>query len=414
MLKNYILTAYKVLLRRKFFTFIGLFGIALTLAVLLVVSALIDNTLYPKGPEKNNAHFLGIDRLVARSEDGSSSNSSRPGYYFLKHNVARLKTPEKMSFFSSNMAASSYLDQTKISNSLKYTDIAYWEILDFDFIAGRAYDQSAYDRGAMEMVITRSTAKEFFKDEAAVGKSIVVDERKYIVVGVVEDISMTESYANADMWVPTTTKVNTRFQEQMLGGWEAIVYHSDPAKLKQIQAELIHLLQNDPMTTDPERYHTVISAADTALERIARGVTNSREFDSGVDAFIVQCVVLVILFMMLPSINLINLNISRIMERSSEIGVRKAYGASRRQLVIQFVVENILVTFIGAFIGFVLSYLVLLQIEKFQWLAVVDLSFSVRTFIYGIVLVLMFGLLSGAYPAYRMSKLHPVNALKGG
>ncbi len=62
-----------------------------------------------------------------------------------------------------------------------------------------------------------------------------------------------------------------------------------------------------------------------------------------------------LLFMLLPTVNLVNLNVSRIMERASEIGVRKAFGASSRTLVGQFVVENVTLSLIGAVVGFVLS-----------------------------------------------------------
>ena len=62
-----------------------------------------------------------------------------------------------------------------------------------------------------------------------------------------------------------------------------------------------------------------------------------------------------LLFMLLPTLNLVNINLSRILERSSEIGVRKAFGASSRTLVGQFVVENLVLTLIGAAVGLVLS-----------------------------------------------------------
>ena len=61
------------------------------------------------------------------------------------------------------------------------------------------------------------------------------------------------------------------------------------------------------------------------------------------------------LFMLLPAVNLINLNTSRILERASEIGVRKAFGASSRTLVGQFIVENLVLTLVGAAVGFVLA-----------------------------------------------------------
>lgn len=414
MFRNYILTAYKVLLRRKFFSFIGLFGIALTLAVLLVLSALLDNFMFPKGPEKNNHNFLIVDWLKSESKDKTNSWSSSPGYYFLDHNVSRLQSPEKVSFYSRGTVVDSYMQGTKVSNKLRHTDIAYWQILDFEFVEGQPYGQQEYDRGDMVMVITQTTAREFFAEQSAIGQSITVSEQRFRVIGVVKDFSSLEAQANADMWVPTTTQMSTEYKEAMMGNWAALLYHSDSDKLKQIQSEFIHLLKNDKQTTDPEKFHVLYSSADKPLEQLARDLTSARGYDSGLGVFIAAATVIVLCFMLLPSINLINLNISRIMERASEIGVRKAFGASSGQLVLQFIIENILITVVGALVGLLMSFVIIWQLESLSLFSSMQLSFSIRTFIYGVVFILMFGLLSGTIPAYKMSKLHPVNALKGG
>jgi putative ABC transport system permease protein len=120
-----------------------------------------------------------------------------------------------------------------------------------------------------------------------------------------------------------------------------------------------------------------------------------------------------LLFMALPAINLVNLNVSRIMERASEIGVRKAFGASSRTLVVQFVVENLALTVIGGLIGFVLAGFVLRSINQSGLIPYAELALNTRIFLWGLLLAIGFGLLSGVYPAWRMSRVHPVVALKG-
>jgi len=121
-----------------------------------------------------------------------------------------------------------------------------------------------------------------------------------------------------------------------------------------------------------------------------------------------------VLFMALPAVNLININISRILERASEIGVRKAFGASSATLVGQFIVENILLSLIGGALGLIGAYLVLGAIERAGFIAYAEFSLNVRIFGYGFALAVFFGLLSGIYPAWRMSRLHPAFALRGG
>ena len=120
------------------------------------------------------------------------------------------------------------------------------------------------------------------------------------------------------------------------------------------------------------------------------------------------------LFMLLPAINLINITVSRILERSSEIGVRKAFGASSMTLIGQFVVENVILTLVGGVLGLVGSWLVLRGISESGLIPYAQYQINWRVFLYGLGLALVFGVFSGVYPAWKMSRLHPVEALKGG
>jgi len=120
-----------------------------------------------------------------------------------------------------------------------------------------------------------------------------------------------------------------------------------------------------------------------------------------------------LLFMLLPAVNLINLNTSRILERAPEIGVRKAFGASSRTLVGQFIVENLVLTLVGAAIGAIAAAVLLAAINNSGVIPYAHLTLNYRILGWGVLLAVVFGLLSGVYPAWRMSRLHPVEALKG-
>jgi putative ABC transport system permease protein len=111
-------------------------------------------------------------------------------------------------------------------------------------------------------------------------------------------------------------------------------------------------------------------------------------------------------------LNLINLNISRITERFSEIGVRKAFGASSKVLAIQFVVENIILTLIGGLLGLALSFIVIQFFNNSNYINNLQLSINFTVLFFSLLACLMFGFLSGVYPAWRMSKLHVAVALK--
>jgi putative ABC transport system permease protein len=159
------------------------------------------------------------------------------------------------------------------------------------------------------------------------------------------------------------------------------------------------------------KWISCISNADTHFRTIVRNVFGSGP-ESGFGRFLLFISGAIFLFMLLPTINLVNINITRIMERSSEIGVRKAFGASSKTLVYQFIIENIILTVIGGIFGVIFSVIALQLINESGLIAGLHLTLNLTILFYGFLTCLLFGLLSGVYPAWRMSKLNVVRALK--
>ena len=123
---------------------------------------------------------------------------------------------------------------------------------------------------------------------------------------------------------------------------------------------------------------------------------------------------LMTIFMILPAINLVNINVSRILERTSEIGIRKSFGASSITLVVQFLVENIIITLIGGLISFLLASIILVVFNQTGLLPDTHFALNFRIFCTGMMIAIFFGLISGVYPAFKMSKLQPAEIIQGG
>src|SRR6185503_9243375 len=98
MLKHYVSLAVKVLRRRKFFTFISLFGISFTLLVLMVAAAMFDNVFAPRAPESKFDRVLGVYRIGLHGENFNSTG--KPGYRFIKEYVLGLPGAEATSVFT--------------------------------------------------------------------------------------------------------------------------------------------------------------------------------------------------------------------------------------------------------------------------------------------------------------------------
>jgi putative ABC transport system permease protein len=161
-------------------------------------------------------------------------------------------------------------------------------------------------------------------------------------------------------------------------------------------------------------YSHALSKAGMYTQLIAGNSQTYEDIENKNNNTILQYLgVAALMFMLLPVINLMNINISRILERSSEIGVRKSFGASSGHLVRQFIVENLLITVIGGLLGFMLAILALSLLSSSGLLAGETFAFNYRIFALGFLYILVFGLLSGVYPSWLMSRLDPVRALKG-
>ena len=416
MLRNYLKIAFKVLLRRKLFTAISLFGISFTLVVLMVVAAVVDHAVAPRRPETRQDRTLVVN--FARMSGKGSRWQSEPGYRLFDRSERDLPGVERMSIFSTPALVNSYLNGRRIQSSLKRTDGDYWKILDFEFLEGAPFNEDDVASARFVAVINATTRRRFFGDGKAVGETIEADGQRFLVVGVVPDVPELRRVPFADVWVPVTTAKSDSYRREVMGDFLGIFLARSPADFPAIREEFGARLKRIEL---PRGYDSLEAFPMTSLESFAQvfrfgplgRLVGDPAGNISLARFWAMVSLLALLFMLLPSLNLVNLSVSRILERASEIGVRKAFGASSQTLVQQFVVENVALTVAGGLLGFALSELVLNALTASGFLAYAHFTLNGRIFMVGLALAVFFGVLSGAYPAWRMSRLHPVEALRG-
>ncbi|NNU33640.1 FtsX-like permease family protein [Mucilaginibacter sp. S1162] len=410
MLKNYFKIAIAVLRRRKFFTFISLFGISFTLTILMVLTAFMDNIISPAYPDMKRDRSLYIKRLELRNEKEGWVNTSSSSFYFLTHYAGRIKRAEKMAIASDGTSANAYVNNKKIVIQLKYTNADFWEVADYDFPEGKPFNKQQIAQSERVAVICQSTKIDYFGDEPnVVGKYIEADNIKYRVIGVVKDVSITSDPYYANMFVPYTLSKSDYKSTGHRGDYSAVVLAKSTDDVEKIQKEYAQITSKIP--TGDKGMDKLYSYADTYFRSIVRNMYGGGS-NSGFSKFLLMIGGAIFLFMLLPTINLVNINITRIMERSSEIGVRKAFGASSKTLVYQFIIENIILTILGGLLGVIFSIGALHLINESGVVVGLHLTLNFTILFYGLLTCLLFGLISGVYPAWRMSKLNVVKALK--
>jgi putative ABC transport system permease protein len=410
MLKNYFKIAVAVLRRRKFFTFISLFGISFTLTILMVATAFLDKLITADYPDLKRDRSLYLTRVELKNTKLGYFNSSPLSFNLINKYVLTLKQPEKIAFSSSSEATNTYVNNKKIMVDYKYTNAAFWEVMEFDFLEGKPFNKTEIDQSQRVAVISEKLKKEYFGNvQKVVGKYIEADNIRYQVIGVVKDVSKTLGYVYGNLYLPYTTSKVPYKNTDLMGNYTVVLLAKSVAAIPAMEQEYNQMIKKVPF--DKKEFNTLNVRADTYLAGFTRSITGN-DTSTGIAKLFCILGLVVLIFLLLPTINLVNINITRIMERSSEIGVRKAFGASSRTLVYQFVIENIILTCIGGLIGVLLSILAIYGINQAELIGNLNLTLNLAVLLYSFIACIFFGLLSGVYPAWQMSRLNVVTALK--
>lgn len=412
MLSNYIKIAWKVLLRHPFYTFITLFGISMTLTVLMVVTSFVDHLFGAHYPENKRSRSLYIGTIIQTDSANTTMSSGPASFEFLTKYAESLKTPERVAIMSNFSFSNAYANGKRIKLNTKYTDVDFWKVTDFEFLEGKPYDETNIRNADHVAVITDALRDQYFGGDAesVVGKTIEIENIPFRVIGVVKGSPPTRVYTYSDVYFPYTAPKSNYQNKGMRGRFVAIVLAKSPDDMPAIQAEFDNHIARIPRSEYGDRQFTVlIVRADTYFDHFLHTFTRSAK-DRAVLYAVVGLVLLMI--MGLPAVNLVNVNVSRIIERASEIGVRKAFGAPSKALLWQFIIENIFITFIGSAFALLLTMVLIHFINASGWIAYADLTINLSVFLVSMLVCLAFGLLSGVLPAFRMSRMKIAEALK--
>lgn len=408
---SHFLLSVKVLRRRPFFTFVSLFGIAFTLTTLLIVAAIFDAVLAPRAPEIHQDRSLYVTSVILEGENNTIVGGL--GYGLVDRYLRDLPVTEMMTVYTAAAERVSFVDGNRIETDVRRTDATYWQAFRFDFLEGGAFDARDVEGSRSVVVIDESTRLAVFGGESAVGRPFEIDGRTYEVIGVVRDVGALRNATVANAWAPLTTQAREDWRTLQSGNLNVCIVANSAGDFAVLEDEIAaRLAAWEPVAGLP--FETAQAFPLTRLEQLSVESVGSHEGGADVDRFVGLVVLGTFVFMLLPAINLVNVNLSRILERASEIGVRKAFGASTGTLVRQFVFENVVLCLLGGLLSLALASILIVLTANARWIGGAELQLSGRVFLVGLGLAVLFGVVSGVVPAWRMARLHPIDALRGG
>lgn len=395
MLLNYIKIAIKVMLRKKFFTCVSIFGISFTIMIVSIGTGIFVLIFDNSPPTVNHDRTLYFDGYTLTNNTSLQNRDSSLFTEIRKNSLVKnLSTNlvKNISLFNG--------DHEKLFKAA-FTDQELFNIYSFTFLEGRPFTQKDVDEGQSFAVITESVKKYYFGSEPAVGK-FIGNNPQLRVIGVIKDfISVIGSdVESSNIFIPITRYSSNNQVKDV--AFSAVILAQSRGDIPQIKNDILTILRRRYPPSDGEIYLD----ATTIYEKM--------NFQASVKYF----AAFIFFILIIPTLNLIGLNVNRIAERSSEIGIRKAFGASSMSLIGQFLIENIFITFLGGIIGILLTFAgsqLVIQVIYLNKEFVPSGNFLLNWTGIGYVLIisLIFGFLSGILPAYRMSKLDVVKALKG-
>jgi putative ABC transport system permease protein len=401
MFENYIKVAFKVMLRQKFFTGVSLFGISFTIMIFSISTGLFDLAYGNSAPAVNRSRSLYMTGYIPfEQSNGQRTSIGTDSMFYAELNKS--KYIEHMCVYVDGDTRT-FRNGKLINFKTVYTNEQLWNIYNYKFIEGRPYNKRDVVEGNAYAVITESIKRFYFGDESALGKQIRQDP-KFTVIGVVKDAVLLNAVGPeaAGIFIPLNEKTVGR------SSYKSIILMKDKKDSTYIKAEVTKI-------TKKTVTYSVLSGKKVKLKEAFKDIQK----DLG-STFLILSVFLFFI-VVIPALNLVGLSMNRIAERSSEIGIRKAFGASSSVLAGQFIVENIIITLIGGILGVLFTYLASDLLLDVVFLDAPESVSSVRNFLinwrtiaYSFISILFFGLLSGILPAWRMSRLPAVKALKGG
>jgi putative ABC transport system permease protein len=424
MLRNYFKVAIRTLIRHKTFSAINIFGLAIGMAcTIMILMWLFDELGYDRFlPNTENIYRVNT-QIKFGSLDSDLPLTSDMFGPTVKQDYPQIKEYTRIYTFGTSKQVKRgdvYLDE----NRSVYADSTFFRVFNFPTVAGNTY--SALN-SPNTVVISEKIAKKYFGRSNAVGGNIEISDNNgtyFKVTAVIKDMP-NNSHFNFDLIFPMKN-LDYPYGNYISSNFYTYLLLQDRTDYKEFEKNLEGYIlrhawpyaQKIVKLGSLEEFKKSGNKIGQTLTPISKiHLYSNRRFElspNGSIQYLYIFSIIALFILLIASVNFMNLTTARSAGRAREIGIRKVLGTDRRNLILQFLTESVLLSYISIFaaIAFVYLLLPLFNTISGKKLSMINLITPVYLLIITI-LPLAVGIIAGSYPALFLSGFKPVKILKG-
>lgn len=396
--------AWSAVFANKMRTFLTMLGIIIGVAALVILVSIANGAT---SSVSDSISSIGSNFLTVQISDDKENPLRLTAFYEL--------------FEDDDIAAAAPIGRTSVTGKNGYTSGtmtvygttgAYFEIMNIELATGRMLKKTDVDNSSYVIIISADTAVEFFGNTNVEGETISLDGRSFKVIGVLaeedstqnstgvsassSDDESTESVA-LEGYIPYSTLTRVG-DSNTLDITQFYVSSSDENSMDNAEAAveqiMLKRLNNDEDAFSIQNQSEIMEAMQE--------VNNTLSLMLGGIAAI---------SLLVGGIGIMNIMLVSVTERTKEIGIRKAIGAGRGSIMIQFLMEAVIVSLSGCMLGIGFSWIALKIIGKIMGEAM-SFSMDMRVVWIAVIFSGVIGVIFGLYPANKAARKKPIDALR--
>ncbi len=422
MIKNYLKIAFRNLLKNKIATIINIGGLSVGIAVAILTGLWLHDELTFDTYHANYQRIAKVSYTGTHKIHGSFISST------LSYPLANeIRTNYKNNFnriVRATAGGESILaaGEQKVSRVGRYMDEEAPNMFTLKMVKGSRNGL----RNMHSILLSASTAEALFGNADPIGKTILINSKTNVTVtGVFEDLPLnteltkTKFISPFDLWVTENDWIQKRAVNDWMNHFMKLFVEIKPgATFESVANQIQHIEIEHIKNVDDDNYRQELAmdpkvVLDPMPKWHLEGNDRRGNKDSSVKRMVWLVSLIGVFVLLLACINFMNLSTARSEKRAKEVGIRKAIGSMRKQLVLQFFSESLIIVSIAFLFAMLLT---IASLGWFNQLSGKDMHIPWgNPFFWGASLcfILATGIVAGSYPALYLSSFKPLKALKG-